>query len=311
MTNTTNNFKKNHGIESLVLASFFLIAVITIHSNASSKNAVQATALDAFENFSFSHSAFEELIVSADVVYIENLETSKTLYQKNAHLARPLASLTKIMTAYAALNLFPEDTTIQIQSSDLRATGDHGLIVGEVWELSDLLVVMLLTSSNDSALAISREAEKFLSGETFSEYMTRMAKDLGFDSLVFYNATGLDLDLEETQPGAVGTAEDMSKLFSLAYKSYPHIFNPTKNEFLTIASNTTSHNFENTNTELPFMSGVIGSKTGYTKTAGGNLSVIIDIDGSPHIATVLQSTRQGRFQDVERIINSTKKETND
>jgi len=302
--------QESSGITSkgiLVLAIIFAGLAFTFgYVPQHKRNAdLQASVIDSFV---FSHSSFEDAVLQADVAYIENLETGQVLYQKKAAEVRPLASLTKIMTTYSALSIFPPDSSITIQESDLAADGDHGLVPGEVWDLEDLLVFMLISSSNDAALAIEREALAYTEGLPFPEYMTKQAHDLGFTSLIFKNASGLDLDEEGTEPSAVGTAEDITKLFSLAYKEYKDIFDATKKSRVTFTSSVKDHTAENTNIALHTMPGIIGSKTGYTNTAGGNLSVVTNINNIPHLITVLDSTRAGRFNDVQEIIDLTAQE---
>lgn len=294
----------------LFLVILFLIIIFTI-VNIPAKSTGEEQEVSVAESFSFSHSSFEKAVLEAEVAYIENLETGETVYQKNAGEVRPLASLTKIMTTYSALSLFPENATITISAEDLKADGDFGLIPGEVWKLEDLIVFMLVSSSNDAALAISREALKYTDGISFPEYMTKQAGELGLATLQFQNVTGLDLDEEGTLPGAMGTAKDITKLFSMSYKKYKDIFDQTKQEKITFRSDEKQHTAENTNIALHSMPGVIGSKTGYTNTAGGNLSVITDIDGVAHVVTVLDSTRAGRFEDVQEIIGLTQEEYHD
>ena len=299
MSETTSTISNKGGLLLAIIFLGIIFSIVSIPEKSKETETLQAAAI---ESFSFSHSPFENAILEADVAYIENLETGKAVYQKNANQALPLASLTKIMTTYTALKLFPEDAKITISESDLRGAGDHGLIIGEEWDLKDLLVFMLISSSNDAALAIEREAEKYTNGLSLPEYMTNQAKELGFKTLSFQNASGLDVDDSETIPGAIGSAEDITKLFNLTYKTYPDIFNPTKEQKITFQSSAANHTAENTNIALHAMPGIISSKTGYTNTAGGNLAIIVNIQNVPHIVTVLHSSRGGRFEDVEKII---------
>lgn len=300
--NETTEFSAKH---LLSLAVLFLVIVFFL--TASSSKPVVATE-NIFSDFNFSHSVFEEILVNAEVVYIQNVESGEVVYQKNASKIYPLASLTKIMTAYTAKELLGEDT-VTIASSDLQQDGDHGLIVGESWDLDDLLVFMLVTSSNDAAEAVARTVEQKTEGEqTFPELMTQKAQELGFTTLSFKNASGLDIENESLSPSALGSAEDISKLFVLAENVYPDIFNPTRDYKITLNSNTTSHAIQNTNTSLSILPRLESSKTGYTQTAGGNLTVITNIGNIPHVVTVLRSTREGRFQDIGTIINKTQEQ---
>ena len=67
-----------------------------------------------------------------------------------------------------------------------------------------------------------------------------------------------------------------------------------------------THNVENTNTSAAAIPGLIGSKTGFTDLAGGNLAVVFDVGLSrPVIAVVLGSTKETRFTDIEQLVNAT------
>lgn len=302
--------KENSNIGPFVLSALFLVIVVSlifVPQNTSSTK----TSSSILDGFSFSHSIFEELILEADVSYIAELETGNVVYQKNADVVRPLASLTKIMTTYAALQVFPENASITIVAADLVGAGDHGLVPGEIWKLKDLLTFMLVTSSNDAAIAVGRVGGQYVEGGDFVKYMNNLAKDMNLETLSFLNTSGLDVDEDKKLAGAFGSAEDLSILFALAYKTYPEVFDVTKEKNITIESNTEVHNIENTNTSLDVMSGIIGSKTGYTRTAGGNLSVVTQVNNIPHVVTVLQSTREGRFDDVNEIINIIKDNNHD
>lgn len=280
---------------------FFIIMALLVRSNKTSSLSNQ----DMLSDFTFTHSVFEDVLVNAEVAFVQNIQTGKVIYQKNASKTFPLASLTKIMTVYSAKEIL-NNQPVTILSEDLRPVGDHGLVVGEVWNLDDLLVFALVTSSNDAAEAVARTSEEVLQGERFAEYMTRRSAELGFSTLSFKNASGLDIETQTSiEPSAVGSAEDISALFMLAYKDFPEIFNPTREYKMSLSSDTKEHAIENTNTSLSILPRLEGSKTGYTQTAGGNLSVITNINGEPHVVTVLRSTREGRFQDIGTIIHKT------
>ena len=52
--------------------------------------------------------------------------------------------------------------------------------------------------------------------------------------------------------------------------------------------------------------GLLGGKTGYTNLAGGNLAVIYDAGlNHPIVVVVLGSTLEGRFGDVETLVDAT------
>ncbi len=53
-------------------------------------------------------SQFEQLGVSAEGVYIENLDTGVVMYEKNAHTQMSAASLTKLVTTMILLEKTPD-----------------------------------------------------------------------------------------------------------------------------------------------------------------------------------------------------------
>ena len=64
------------------------------------------------------------------------------------------------------------------------------------------------------------------------------------------------------------------------------------------------HNFKNTNILIGKIPNLLFSKTGFTEIAGGNLVVIFKDKGGREIAvTLLGSTFDGRFADMEKIVN--------
>jgi D-alanyl-D-alanine carboxypeptidase len=90
-------------------------------------------------------------------------------------------------------------------------------------------------------------------------------------------------------------------------RAVPEIFTATTRAKLDIVSDSgIAHRAENTNTGAAATTGIIGSKTGYTDLAGGNLVVVVDIGiDHPVVIAVLGSSRDGRFVDVERLIEAT------
>ena len=63
------------------------------------------------------------------------------------------------------------------------------------------------------------------------------------------------------------------------------------------------HEAFNTNELVGDIPNLLGSKTGFTDLAGGNLTIAFDAGfDRPIIITVLGSTREGRFDDVATLI---------
>ena len=98
------------------------------------------------------------LIGTAAIVY--DLTTGETLYEKNSHMQLPLASLTKLLTTYAAVSALGLSAPVTVSETALGAEGDSGLTLGETFALRDLARYALVASSNDAAEAIAESAAR-------------------------------------------------------------------------------------------------------------------------------------------------------
>ncbi len=257
---------------------------------------------------------FESLELMANASYVYDVREQKVLYAHNAELQVPLASITKAMTALVAAEKIPLYNTITISADDLRAEGDTGLYMHEEWDVKDLLDYTLVTSSNDGASAIASVGSAFITKKPenrttatsstihFIDAMNTVAKELGLTQTYFINESGLDVT--DTLSGAYGSARDVGMLFSYILEHYPYILDATRYQNLTITSlSELSHELTNTNESVNQIPGLLGSKTGFTALAGGNLAVIFDAGiGHPIVVVALGSTYEDRFKDVEKLV---------
>lgn len=242
----------------------------------------------------------EEFIGSSFYAY--DIASGKILFAQNENEILPLASITKLMTAYVALKSLPKETIVSISSSAISMTDDHGLLVDEKWLLEDLAKFTLLVSSNDGARAIREKFEATLPN-SFVASMNAYAELLGMNNTTFYNESGLD---EGLLAGSYGTASDVAILLETFSNEYPQVLATTamKNVSITSLSGIT-HNIENTNESIYTYPGRLGSKTGLTNIAGGNLAFIFDRGVlSPTVVVVLGSTKEGRFEDMHVLVDA-------
>lgn len=242
---------------------------------------------------------FENPQLMAKSALVMRLSDEKIIFEKNGGLQLPLASLTKLMTAYAAEKLKGKqndfEVLIPITREAINQEGDDGLILNEIFLSSDLRDIMLLGSSNDAAYALAEQLPQF------TELMNKEANKLSLFNTKFFNPTGLDVSA--TEPGAVGTAEDLAKLSLAIFKDYLYIFDiTTKEEREFLSENNISHKIKNTNKLVSEIPGLIGGKTGFSDLAGGNLLIIADLSfNEPYLFIVLGSSYEGRFEDVKKL----------
>ena len=253
---------------------------------------------------------FKNIKLSAKAAYVLDVNQNKTLFSLNEDAQLPLASLTKIMTAVTALSLIPDYTSVTIVRDFLSPEGDSELLVDEKWKLKDLVNLTLVNSSNDGARAIASAAGAFkknlndynMGRREFIYEMNKKTKELRLSQTYFLNETGLDESAAIS--GGYGSAKDMTMLMKYALQNFPSVFEGTRKENLIINSlNEIKHDLQNTNKEVNNIPLLLGSKTGYTDLAGGNLVIGFDAGfNRPIIITVLGSTEEGRFEDVEALV---------
>lgn len=258
-----------------------------------------------------SLAVFNNLNLRAKAAFVYDVLEDRILYKKNEKEQLPIASITKLMTALVATELLPKNSNITIKSDFLKEEGDSGLLSAESWELMDLLDFSLVTSSNDGMRSVasvigavtSNTSDYDLGRKDFIEKMNLKAKDMELEQTFFVNETGLDVDTKVS--GGYSSAQNVSDLMKYLILKHPEILEATKYQKLSINSDDRKHNAKNTNDIVNEIPGLFASKTGFTDMAGGNLVIAFDPSiGRPIIITVLGSTLEGRFSDMEALVKA-------
>ncbi|MCA9354859.1 MAG: D-alanyl-D-alanine carboxypeptidase [Candidatus Kaiserbacteria bacterium] len=250
----------------------------------------------------------EDVELRATAAYVWDVTGQRALYNKNASEPLPLASITKLMTTLLAHELIADNEAAVVSLNAIRQEGSSGLFAGEELEIKDLQELALISSSNDAAYALAASVGNLLGDNDptnqFIAGMNIRAAELGLETLEFKSTTGLDIS--ETEPGATGSARDVTFLMEYIITHYPDLIAPTK-QAETLVYNTAGayHEAHNTNEIVLDVPNLLGSKTGYTDLAGGNLTIAFDAGlNRPIIITVLGSTRDERFTDVLTLVKA-------
>lgn len=252
--------------------------------------------------------AFADVDIRAQAAIVYDINSGEVLYEKNAREAEPLASITKVMTVITAKELLSDEQEVEVSPQALATPGESGLRPYEKWRFSDIVDLALITSSNDAAAAIAETAGAMIEPdrpmEAFVERMNERAREIGMVNARFENPTGLDKN-NETVPGAVASALDVARLFAFTLEEYPQAITHSRFEHFDFVSlNGRRWSVENTNEIIDALPGLLASKTGYTRQAGGNLAVVVDVGVlKPVVIVALGSTVDGRFSDVETLYN--------
>lgn len=279
-----------------ILALLILVILLYLPYNQAKKN-IDLTSENTKEIIK-PEKKFSSINTVGESVIVFDLNNDKILFSKKENSAIPLASITKIVTALTASDFLSEQDIITINYEDVAVVTNAGLEAGQVWNFKDLRDFMMTTSSNGAARAISRKVRE-KTGKNFIDLMNKKAEGLGLNNMNFFNETGLD---ENNKSGGYGSALEVAKLLKYTLNHKLEILQPTTLPTITV------NNLEKPNTniitkEIP---GLLGSKTGFTGQAGGNLAVIIDIGLNQPIAiVVLGSTIDDRFTDINKLTEAT------
>ncbi len=255
--------------------------------------------------------------ILAKSAFVVDEESGIVLYAKNENEVLPIASLTKIMATLVSGQYLEQNNikTAEIGNVNILSVADANFISGEVWNVDDLLVAMMLSSSNVAAESLFNEIIKSqtingIEGEpiTLVAMMNEIAQSLGLNNTRFLNSTGLDIKDESVLGGisfgGVSTAREVVSSARILEAVFPELASKTAlKEIELYSQDGFAHKFSNTD-ELIEKIPIYFSKTGYTDNAGGTLIVKTKVDERFVYIVVLGSTRDGRFSDVEKLYNN-------
>src|SRR5262245_31092142 len=149
--------------------------------------------------------------VGAKSVFIQNFDTGAILYKKAAMVRRPIASLTKIMTAMLVLgNTNQSEVVTASHRAAKQIPTKLGLKAGDELDVHDLLYALMLHSSNDVAVALAEHVSGSVAA--VDALMTAQAVDIGMDDTWFASPSGLN-------DKGYSTARDVAAMTRWAYGS--------------------------------------------------------------------------------------------
>ncbi|MEI3596794.1 MULTISPECIES: D-alanyl-D-alanine carboxypeptidase family protein [unclassified Oceanobacillus] len=218
--------------------------------------------------------------VSAAQAILMDAESGQVLFEKDAFEARPIASITKIMTAILAIESGKMDEKATVSRNAIYTEGSSiYLEQGEKITIQDLVYGLMLRSGNDAAVAIAEHIGE--SEEGFVYLMNEKAMWLGMDQTHFTNPHGLD-DEEH-----YSSAYDMALLTREAMKN---------KQFREISGSTSylsenrSYSWRNKHKLVTgYYENATGGKTGYTKQTGRTLVTTAEKNGHSLIVVTLNA----------------------
>lgn len=203
--------------------------------------------------------------VSAAAGIMASARTGKELWGREQAVRRPIASLTKVMTALVVIRAGQLSRRIRITRAEVNYVlandaSNAGLHAGDILTARQLLYAMLLPSGADAAMAL---AISYGPGRSkFIRKMNALARKLRMTRTHFTNFDGL----RETD---VSTPSDLLKLGEAAMREVAFRA-VVKRKWYWLHAWPHRHHYlwRNTNLLLKRYPGVIGIKTGWTPVAG-------------------------------------------
>lgn len=297
-TSSQDNTLRNAGIAFLCASVVLALTLLVLHKQTIPQNAPVAIATSTVPD------AFTKVSLQAKSAIVYDLSTGETLYANNAEAQLPLASLTKLLTVYAAFSKLPSNTLITIPADVTKLDAPHAFSAGQTFSLIDLARLTLTASLNDGATAI---AEVTASRNNLSQnaMLASAAAALALPQTYALNGSGLDVNKEIS--GGYGSAHDMAILSGSLLAQAPTVaFATTQSSVKAVSTGGTSFTVKNTDPIITTIPRLLLSKTGYTDLAGGNLALVFDAGINHPIAViVLGSSEKGRFTDGSTLVSAT------
>ncbi len=236
------------------------------------------------------------LDLKSNAALVVDQASSKVLFEKNAAVSLPIASITKLMTSLVVLEAQQEmDDVLDVTSADIDTEkgSSSRLKIGAKLSRADMLHIALMSSENRAASSLGRHYPGGLPACVAA--MNAKAKALGMLDTHYVDSTGLSSQ-------NVASAQDLARLVSAAY-SQPLIRQFSTDTKYAVSPGGRRLEYSSSNRLTSNTDWEIGlQKTGYISEAGRCLVMQAMIDGRAIVMVFLDSKgKYSRFADAGRI----------
>lgn len=202
----------------------------------------------------------------AKSLIIVDYDTGAVLYDKEADMRIPTASMSKVMTMYVVFDALKSGKismtdTLPVSEKAWRMQGSKMFVgIGDNIKVEDLVRGVIVQSGNDATIVLAEG----LAGteEAFAKAMNEKAKSLGMNASNFTNASGWP------DPNHYSTARDLAVLGSAIIRDFPEYYPIYSEKEFAYHSDKPQGN---RNPLLYRNIGGDGIKTGHTEEAGYGL----------------------------------------
>lgn len=220
-------------------------------------------------------------------VVVQNISKDQVVVSNNANIIRPMASITKLMTAMVALDHYPLSQKINVSKKSTMT-------------VEQLLTNVLVRSDNAASEILAKNHPQ---GRTaFLDAMNGKAQFLGLQNTEYHDASGL-------LPTNLTTANELIKVVAHA-GTYPFIRQtstlPDIVKTQKVKNKTRTVSLPNTNKTILFeFDNILVSKTGTTSKAGKCLAMLVDNKGEQYAIIILgEPSKQARDQLARNLLQA-------
>lgn len=255
-----------------------------------------------FLAFLFSSILFTSKLYAIDTkaeqAIVMDFDTNEILFEKNSNIKTPPASMTKIMTVYAAFDrLKNTDLSIEnecvVSAKAYKMGGSRTFLeIDDKVSIDELLKGIIIQSGNDASIALA----ECLAGteDDFAKLMNVYAKRIGMRNTNFLNSSGWPED------NHYSTVYDLALLSNSLINEFPDLY-------LYFSDKEFIYNDikqPNRNKLLSSVQGADGLKTGFTRASGWGIAATAKRDDR-RITAVINGTNssRSRLNEASNLIN--------
>ena len=255
-----------------------------------------------FLAFLFSFILFASKLYAIDTkaeqAIVMDFDTNEILFEKNSNIKTPPASMTKIMTVYAAFDrLKNTDLSIEnecvVSAKAYKMGGSRTFLeIDDKVSIDELLKGIIIQSGNDASVALA----ECLAGteDDFAKLMNVYAKRIGMRNTNFLNSSGWPED------NHYSTVYDLALLSNALVNEFPDLY-------LYFSDKEFTYNDikqPNRNKLLSSVQGADGLKTGFTRASGWGIAATAKRDDR-RITAVINGTNssRSRLNEASNLIN--------
>jgi D-alanyl-D-alanine endopeptidase (penicillin-binding protein 7) len=266
---------------------------VVVQRVAYSPAAQGVASMGDLEGLNQVHDALD---LKSNVAFVLDQSNAEVLFDKNADVPLPIASITKLMTALVVVEAHQDmNEILEITDADVdrEKFSSSRLRPGTRMTRGDMLHIALMSSENRAASALGRNYPGGLSAAVAA--MNAKARELGMVGAHYVEPTGLSSQ-------NVASARDLAKLVSAAQKE-PLLCQYSTDSRYVVDANGREMQYANSNhlVSNPTWE-ILLQKTGYITEAGHCLVMRAMIEGRAIVMVFLDSKgKDSRLGDASRM----------